>query len=201
MPFVAAPNIVQVEIRAIKNAAKIENRIFINCLHTPTATDLAAIETIVATEVNGFWPAILPSDVTITELHQKSLQTANDISKTLAFGGPLVGTVTGEPLPNQCSLAIKLTTGFTGRSARGRLYWLGLSIDQVTSNIVNSTNTALMLASMNRLRANLLAANYLWTIVSFRANGVPRPGGPVYFQVTGASLTDSQVDTQRGRVK
>jgi len=50
MPFVAAPNIVQVEIRAIKNAAKIENRIFINCLHTPTATDLASIETIVATE-------------------------------------------------------------------------------------------------------------------------------------------------------
>lgn len=200
MAFVAAPNIVQAEIRAIKNGANIENRIYINTLHTPTAADLIAIENILATEINGFWPAMLPSDVTITELFLKSLQTQNDISRTLAFGGPLVGTAAGEPLPNQNSYAVKLTTGFTGRSARGRLYWLGLSISQVVSNQVEAAVSALILASMGRIRANLLTAGFVWSIVSFVSNGVPRPGGPVYFQITGASFTDSQVDTQRGRV-
>jgi len=201
MAFVAAPNIVQVEIRATKANIAIENRIHVNVLHQPTAADLTNIETALATVINADWPALLPSDVTIRELFQRSLHLPNDISKTTSFGGPLVGVANGEPLPNQNTLCAKLTTGFTGRSARGRLYWLGLSIDQVDSNQVLGGVANSIQQALRNMRNALTAASYVWTVVSFQTNNAPRVGGPVYFTVQDAVFTDLQVDTQRGRTR
>lgn len=200
MPFVPAPNIVQVEIRATKAGIPIENRIHVDVLHTPTPADLGSIETAVATAVNADWPALLPTDVTITELVQRSLQTQNDISRTLQFGGPLVGTAGGEPLPNECTICAKLTSLFTGRSARGRLYWLGLTIDQVTTNHVSALVLNDIQDALRNIRNALTAVGFRWVVVSYINNGAPRPGGPVYFQVQDAVFVDDVVDSQRGRM-
>jgi len=200
MPFVAAPNIVQVEIRATKDSIPVENRIHVNVFHTPTAGDMANIEDVIATSINANWPALLPTDVTIRELFQRSLQTENDITRTLSFGGPLVGTVGGPVLPNECTICSKLTSGFTGRSARGRLYWLGLAVDQVDGNDVLTAVTNSIQAALRDIRDGLTALGFRWCIVSYRNNNAPRVGGPVYFFVDDAVFTDNRIDSQRGRM-
>jgi len=189
-----------VEIRATKDGIPVENRIHVNCFHDPTAADLAAIANAVAVVVNNDWRDALPSDLNLREVFVRSLQTQNGITHTLAFGQPAPGLFTGEPLPNEVSFCAKLTSLFSGRSARGRLYWMGLSIDQVAGNFVIAANANNIQAGLRNMRDAIAALGFAWVIVSYRSNNAPRVGGPVYFIVQDAVFVDTKVDSQRGRM-
>jgi len=200
MAFVPAPNIVMCEIRASKAGQLVENRFHIDVLHQPVPGDLSALAgLLVPNIVAGFLPN-LPTDVTLTEFHQRSLHTQNDIELTTPFPAGSTGTMSGEPLPNNCSYCVSLRSTSVGRSARGRLYWLGLSADQVVTNNVDATHRTAITAAVESLRAQIAAASSVMVIVSYRQNNAPRVGGPVYFVVSTVLTVDDVVDSQRRRL-
>lgn len=199
MPFVAAPNIIKMEILATKALQKIENVIHVDVFHPPTVTDCNALINAVGLSIASTWVSHLPNDLTINAIRCTSLQTQNDIQVETAFGVPLAGTVIGEPLPNANTLCISARSTSIGRSARGRLYWLGLAITQVASNVVDAVEGEQILAAVEDVRNTIAGLGYSWAIVSYVANGAPRPGGPVYFLVESVRLVDLVVDSQRRR--
>lgn len=110
------------------------------------------------------------------------------------------GTNAGAPLPNNCTLAIKASTGVAGRSHRGRTYWVGLSenmttgdqiITTVGTNIVNALGT--LVAAVNAI------ANTKLCVLSGQENKVklnPRVGHPINTFL----LADTNLDSQRRRL-
>jgi len=200
MAFVPAPNILLIEVRATKQLQKIENRFHVNCLHTPTLADIVAVNAILASSIAVDWIDWLPTDVFVNSLFYRSLQTANDIQLEVPLTSGNVGTFAGAPAPNQNTLCMSLRTASAGRSARGRLYWLGLSEDQYTTNTMTVGSVNGITTTLENLRANLAAGGYPMTIVSYIANNAPRPGGPVYFPVTNILAVDATLDSQRRRM-
>lgn len=200
MAFVPAPNILLIEVRATKELQRIENRFHVDCLHPPTLADIIAVNAILATSIATDWVPNLPTDVTINSIFYRSLETENDIQLEVPLTSGNVGTFSGTPAPNQNTICISLRSGSAGRSARGRLYWLGLSEGQYTTNVIDSGPLADIVTVITDLVAALAAASYPWTIVSYQSGGAPRPGGPVYFFVTNVLTVDAVIDSQRRRM-
>jgi hypothetical protein len=200
MPFVPAPNIVEVQLRATFDGQQVMNRIHVNVLHAPTEADCAAV----AAAVGDWWDtnvqALVATNVVMREIYVKSVATANGPEATFSAGFPLVGTKAGDSLPNNVALAVSLRTGLTGRSARGRWYWYGITEDQVDANTMMGGTIASIDAAITNLLNEIEALGFLWVIVSYIANGGPRVGGPVYFTVNTITVVDSTVDSQRRRL-
>ncbi len=199
MPFVPAPNIVMVEMRALRNGQRCENRVMVNNLAavTPAAlTDLANI-------AMGWWPnfyaPLLDQSVSLTEIVATDLTTQNGEQVTLTPAIPVAGELTTSPHPNEVSFCISLRSGARGRSSRGRFYWLSVNQSQMSSQNELTTAAADAMKSAVQGLINNYNDTHAFVIVSYRNNNAPRPGGPVYFQVTSATYTDLIVDSMRRR--
>jgi len=197
MPFVPMPNIVQVEIRGRKDGQNIENRIFVDVLAPPTEVDVTNIADLVGVWMTSSYKTILPSSVLLTEATATDMSIAEGFQHTTAAS--VAGTKEG-PLPNECSMALSLRSNQRGRSARGRLYILGLpGNDRATENTMSGPWLSDAVAAGNALRTAINGAGYVWVVVSLVTNKAPRPGGPVYFPITTVLFTDNVIDSQRRR--
>lgn len=198
MPFVPAPNIVQVEILAQKDGALIENRIMVNVFHAPTLADLTAVAAVVTPWIVARYAPNLPADVTITGLRLSDMSQQN--GPFLQPGLAIPGEKALPAMPNEVTYCISLRTGSAGRSGRGRFYVLGLArVDVATTNRVAALYRTEIVEDMAVLITDLVNAGFAWVIVSHFNNNALRPGGPVYFPVTNVTTTDDVVDSQRRR--
>lgn len=201
MPFIPAPNQVQVEMRALNDGQHVENRIFVNVFHEPVLADMIAIANVVSNAVITQFLPILPTALRYTELFMRSMHVQNGPQATFPFPGVSgQGTVANPALPNNVTLCVSLRSNFAGRSARGRLYWLALYESVVAANTVDSGHATAITSAVQFLNSAITTIGYDWQIVSFFSNGIPRPGGPVYFSVADAIIVDPIVDSQRRRL-
>lgn len=200
MPFIPAPNIVEVQFRTTYGDQATMNRIHVDVFTEPTELICQGL----ATACGEWWVdnvlAITPTTLVLREVYVKSLASQPGAEATFSAGLPAPGTFGQPQLPNNCTIAVSLRSGLTGRSARGRWYWQGLTEGQVTGNQLGTGAETDILAAMQNLKNAVEAARYSWVIVSFFSGGGPRPGGPVYFNVTDILLVDSTVDSQRRRL-
>lgn len=142
--------------------------------------------------------------------------TQCDVTALDAIGAPVKSgiffpTINGalgtNPLPAFVSLAVKHTTGLSGRSFKGRTYHIGLTTgqaplgDQISQADADSTATI-----YNTLRTTLLASGYTFmvasrysgvTIVNGYRRAVPRAVGIMTPVVQ--SVAERYLDTQRHR--
>jgi hypothetical protein len=200
MAFIPAPNVVQVEMRALRNAQNIENRIMIDVLTPPTPTILEQVATICWDWWELMYAIVLSNGVLLRETVATDQSELNGGQFTYAPDTTTTGLRTGLAFPNEVAVCISLRTGSRGRSARGRLYTLSVSANQmVDENNLSSVAAAEIASVGNDLITRITAAGYLPVIVSYVSNKVPRPGGPVYFPITSAVLVDNQVDSMKRR--
>lgn len=177
------------------------NRIHVSVASTlPTAGDCTTL----AQAGSAWWQAnvkaLVPSTFILREVNAVSIAEVNGPQGTATAGLPMPGTNAGVSLPNNVSFAVSLRTGLTGRSARGRWFWGGLTEDQVTLNSVTAPTVALIVGAIDTLISTIQGLSAQVVIVSYFANKVLRPGGPVKFIVTDALAVDDIVDSQRGRL-
>lgn len=200
MPFVPAPNIVEVQFRYTYAGERCMNRIHVNVGDTPTAANCNEL----VIECGDWWlanvPPLVASTLALREVYAKSLETAIAPESTRTAGLPASGTKVGDPLPNSTSLALSLRSAMSGRSARGRWFWLGFTEDQVDGNIVTNGAIVSLDAALTNLKSIIDGLSYVWVIVSYITNGAPRVGGPVYIDVATIAVVDSVVDSQRRRL-
>jgi len=199
MAYVPAPQIVSVEIRALKANQQIENRITVDALTTVTPTIVDAITNLVSVWAIGTYFDHLPSSVTLREVVGTDLTTQNGYQHSILPEGTVAGALNSEPMPNESSFTITHRSSSRGRSARGRSYVLGLIKGDVAENVFSATRANEFVGDFNALRDVLSNAGYAWVVVSYRTNNAPRPGGPVYFPINANGYADLIVDSMRRR--
>lgn len=200
MPFVPAPLLAEVQFRTTLSGEQTMNRIHVDMLEAPDATNLAELALTCADVWTGNISAITPPELVLREVYVKSLAEQPGPEATFSATLPAAGTLGQPPLPNNVTIAVSLRSGNTGRSARGRWYWQGLTEGQVTGNQVADGTQNAIDAALTNLRLAIAGIDRQWVIASFFSGGGPRPGGPVYFPVTDILLVDGVIDSQRRRL-
>lgn len=130
----------------------------------------------------------------------RGLESITDLYVENSDGtGP--GSLTADAIPVNCALAIKKLSGFTGRSARGRVYWFGLTVGQLDTdeNYVLGAQGLLILGAVDAMRATIVSAGWLPVIVSRFTGGAKRATG-VTFEWVSTGITDYRVDSRRDRL-
>lgn len=200
MPFVPVVNTVSVEFRTTWDGQQCENRIFVDLFATPTQALCQAVANAALTWWTGNVVALTPTNLALREVYVRDQSTLNGFQATATPTGALPGTSSSPSLPNNTSICASLRTGFTGRSARGRWFWQGLTEGGVVANTVDAGLLTSIDAALTNLASALAALGWNWIIVSYVSLGVPRPGGPVKFSVNNILFVDSIVDSMRRRL-
>jgi len=199
MPFVPAPNIVMVEIRAIIDSQHVENRIMVDVLTEPTATICADLAAAVGGWVGTSYVNTVTADVTFTEIVATSQHSIDGPQATFSAFADAVGNVAGQAMPNETALCLSLRTGNRGRPGPGRVHNFGYPGSWGNLHPVGATFLAGVVGLVGTPMSDIQGLGWLWVIVSYVSEGAPRPGGPVYFPITEMLFTDPTVDSQRRR--
>lgn len=190
-------NGMQVEVQWTLQSQQCENRIFVRSAAAPTPTDLSAVADVVANWVDATYAPLLSEFVGFTNIVVTDRHIDGGPQHVLPIGS--AGSDTGAVLPNEVSFCVKLTTGFTGRSRRGRWYMPPPTATQLlNSNTVNSTYADAAAAVLQALIDDLFAADYRAGVVSFIHDGAP-VASPVVLAYTVATYADRILDSMRSR--
>jgi len=200
MAFVAAPNIVQVEWRYLYEGQKCENRINVDNFGPPGVSDL----NVLATAAWNWWENVyslkINEAVTLASVVCTDMGLQNGSQVVYAPDTTTKGQVLGAVLPNETSFCISLHTDSRGRSARGRWFVAGVTdAYRATPNTLNVIDAEALRAALQNYINTTIEGARATVIVSRFANGAPRAGGPVYFPITAAAVTDLILDSQRRR--
>lgn len=166
-----------------------------------TPTNLTQLATSLGGWVENFAIADLPQEYEFLSVEAKSLEA--EIAPAALYNpiGSVTGLLSASPaLPGNNSLAIKFTTGLTGRSARGRNYWPGFIESEVVGNFVSTGRANAIVADYQELvGAGTFVAGWQFSVLSRVTSGEPRPFGVTY-PITAISVGDYVVDSQRRRL-
>ncbi len=202
MAFQAVPNTAQVNMIYSFNSVPALNTFYAERDGGYALSDLQAL----ADRIDLAWPITFqndqPSEVDYVKTEVRGLAVENDLVAESAVSAG-TGTHIGVSLPNNVTFSIKKTSGLTGRSARGRTYWIGVPRDQVGNPDENHLLVAYadaIVADIDFIRIEIENVG-LWkaVLVSRFANKVKRTTGKTFPWLSTVRV-DAQVDTNRGRL-
>lgn len=137
-------------------------------------------------------------DIALIEISATNQDSANAPGTTIIYT-PEPGTATGSSVPLNVSLVTTHRTPFRGRNYRGRAYWGGLRIGDMTDRGTFGLSVSSGLAASVAQLIALLATNTdVWTIVSRFLNKVAR--GTAISTGVSAVSADQFADSQRRRL-
>lgn len=196
--FIPAPNTARVRMVYESNGSTVMN-VFHFLGDAPLiAADLSGLVDEVHTEWVAFIKARQVDTLTLRYIEATALDDAAAPQVTLVVNE--TGSGTGELVPNNVTLAIKFATGLTGRSNRGRMFFLGMgkagiSGDQVTDATV-SANVSAVTSFFDGITT---ALGLRHAIVSYCNNKAWRTTASVE-PVLSYLVTDNNIDSQRRRL-
>jgi hypothetical protein len=191
MPTPIFPTAYQVEARGTLFGQLIEN---VWHVIGPDPFDPTLAADIAATFQTGYANiyASLSQDIDLREIFVHNLNGPSSGEVTLAITPPATGGIVEDGEPGNVAICISLRTALAGRSSRGRKYFSGLTVGDVTGNTVNSVTVGNVLVAVSDLIAALLT------------NGTPlaifSPTHLLLTQVSTATAVDFNVDSQRRRL-
>lgn len=154
-------------------------------------------------ELSTFWASeimpLLSADVKLTEVHVRGLANDPDVEAFATASIPTTGGIGSNVLPASVAACLRLTSGFIGRSTRGRLYLAGLSDADVNDDDIAGATRALLVNAFANLLPGYLTAGKTWVIVSRFHDNAQRAFGLTY-PITGVSFSSPQVATQKRRL-
>lgn len=199
MAFQPAPGCIEVQIRWTFLSNVLGQSRFIVLSPDYDQTQMDAVTSIVDDWVHEELKPILSAGVTYRETYAKGLEDLIDLQSSDATNTG-VGGVSGGINPNNNTVAMALRTGFTGRSARGRLYIPPTPVSQMSvANVLNSATATAWLVAMGVLDGLLLAQGAFVGVLQRVSEGVPLEFA-VLRTVTEYAFTDLFMDSQRRRL-
>jgi len=175
----------------------VENTFYYGYVTTPDSTDLTDLLQDLATVIGSDWLPLLPANVAITSLYARDLEIEAAVQAEEFLVGA-VGTASGAGLPTYVTLAVARKTALTGRSTRGRIFWIALTEEQVTNSTVDGGVMADIVDAVEAFDAAAALLGYSPVIVSRYNNGLKRATGVTY-PITTWAANDGLVDTRRSR--
>ncbi len=200
MAFQPVPDTAEVTIVMAQNLETITNTFHAEKPGGYTLAEISALANLVdGAFATNFLP-IMTLDNTYLRTEVRGLAMENDLFDADGTNSGM-GQVLVEGLPNNCTLSLKKASGFTGRSARGRWYFCGFSVNALENNenqgkLPDADNAVI---AIEALRFAVLAGPWTPVIVSRFTGGLPRAVG-VTFDWISTSHVNVNVDSQRGRL-
>lgn len=198
MAFIPVPDTIQLEFRATLQGENVENTFY---YLAPGVVDQALLDAVAeaARDYVDAEPDLFSVNWTFREIYARDLSDSTFLSALAPSVGPAVGTYT-DPNPNNVTWAIKRTSGFSGRSARGRIFWQGIAESMTTgTNVMDPSYANAAVAWVIAFDAAVAAEGVTPVIVSRYNAGAPRVTGVTY-PIADWTYSDLRVDTMRGRL-
>lgn len=181
MEFIPAPKVVQCELTFQVGTTVCENIFNVLCPQEPIAGDMQNIGNVLEAWYLTKYKVLQPQTVQYIRLHMRDMGSRVSIERDFVpleavYGSDIVYPI----LPMNVSVAINLHSAYAGRSARGRIYYVGLKESNVTGDGIDSTFLATVRSNFADLIGDFQAAGYTWVIVSRVADGLPRAQAVTY---------------------
>lgn len=153
-------------------------------------------------EVNTAWAArfkpVQAADVELLYIEATALDTDSSPSVTLPVA--VAGTAAGVSFPGGVTFAVKFSGGVSGRSGRGRMFWIQLHTAQISGDQVVSADATAIVGLIASFFDDVETATGLTHVVtSYCHDGAWRATAsntPVITYIA----TDNNVDSQRRRL-
>jgi hypothetical protein len=200
MAFQSAPDCAAVEFVFTQAGRIMENVLNFRRVGGYAQVDIDALATAMDIVVDAAWLPNIVDECSYVHVIVTGLENQADlqaIENTNAGPGQLADT----PLPLNVTIAHQFTTGFTGRSSRGRMYIVGLSDTALVSSkqeITTTKATAWNTAITGTINA-AAAIGWDMVVLSRVHNGVARVTAQA-LDVTGHGFRDLKLDSQRNRL-
>jgi hypothetical protein len=204
MAFQPAPGVVSIEFLQTLSGEKTEN-----VLHAGNGTgsaineaDIIALAEQAWTWWQSAWSAHVGNNLVLNSVLCTDLATPTGFQA--AYGPtPEVGALSGPKLTNNASFSIKLSTGFRGRSMRGRWFVQGILESQLASeNHVDATVIGQWESVLNSGLTSIvsgLSTILFIGVLSRRTAGALRPHGIITPANTWTAVDDI-IDSQKRRL-
>lgn len=202
MAFQSVPDTAQIDIVFSLNGVVVQNSFY---AHHPGGYSLANLEALAADMdqvIPITWQPRQPVEAVYLRTDVRGLDEENDLVATNNDNtGP--GDDATESFPNNVTFSIKKVSGKTGRSARGRTYWVGIPRNKVqptNENLLQTVYVDLIVAAVDTIRTNIDGVG-TWeaVLVSRFAGGVKREFGETFPWIDTTNVNEV-VDTMRGRL-
>ncbi len=202
MAFQAVPNTVEINMIFTQNGITAQNVFYAERGGGYILSHLEDLAAAIDAQWQGTWRDQQPDEVTYLRTEVRGLAVENDL---IAIDSTSTnnGTHVGDAMPNNVTFAVKKLSGLTGRSARGRTYWIGVPRTELLAadeNEVEPAYVAEMITSVDSIRTAIGGVS-TWeaVLVSRFSNGAARAEGKTFPWVDTVSV-NNRIDTQRGRL-
>lgn len=200
MAFQAVPDTAEIVIKYNLSLEPMFNVLHARRVGGYTILALQELADAMDLSVAAEWLPIQTDQAVYQEVVVRGLAVENDLEAMANLSaGPGLKLSTGQP--GNVTLSVKKSSGFTGRSARGRLYWIGMPRDNLSTNanVIKALDRTAIVDGVEGLRVDILATSWLPVIVSRFTGGVKRPTG-ITFDWTTTSSVDDNIDSNRRRL-
>jgi hypothetical protein len=198
MAFQRVPDAVEIIVKGVMVGQEIVNTFYA----TMAGYALADLETLAAaldTWVHETWAPLMPLNWAYQNVTVRGLNAAVDVE---AVGDTNTGDVgnMGVCTANNIAIAIKRSSGFTGRAARGRIYVpIGISGIATGTNNVSVGLAGYLVDALDAMDDIISANGFLPVIVHRVSAGVPLATAVVYTLVEWV-VVNNVLDSMRRRL-
>jgi len=197
--FIPAPDCALVEVIGNQSGQPCE---FTFAVQHSGAYDLANMVAL-AGAVDGWYNdnllSSLPSSVTYEGVTVRGLSSEVDLRYDLSEPLPGLDTV-NDPFPAQVALCVTKRTGFTGRSARGRMYFWGINSQfRLDDRHIDDAGMSGYGDTLDPLVTAVAGAGWAVGVLSYQTAGAPRVTA-LFTLLDHFQIRDNRLDTQRRRL-
>lgn len=202
MAFQSVPNAAEINFIFTYHGEIVQNVFYAERTAGYSLADITALAAHMDLQVGVTWVGQQPLEVTYLRTEVRGLSVENDLfASDNTTTGP--GTDVSPGLPGNVTFSIKKISGLTGRSARGRTYWVGVPTNKLQvadENRLNAGFVTSIVANVDVIRTQIpVVPGWTAVLVSRFTDGAKRSTG-VKFPWTGTVNVDDIVDTHRNRL-
>lgn len=202
MAFQPVEDTVEIDVIYTLNGEIVQNVFYAKLEGGYVLTDLEDLAEQMDAVVAANWRPEQPIEAVYLRVEVRGLAVPNDLLATNDDTSS-AGLDASAALPNNVTFSIKKTSGLTGRSARGRCYWIGIPRDKTEGTDENRLTAAYVddiVENIDQVRSNINGVgDWEAVLVSRFADGLKRDEG-VTFPWLGTVAVDVVIDTQRNRL-
>ena len=200
MAFQSVPQTAEIVIKYEGNQVDSVNVLQAKLTGGYSLTDLEDLADAVDASIVADWLPIQTQDQAYISTTVRGLEFIND-QETINTDGAGAGGNAVKGLPGSVTFSVKKSSGLTGRSARGRMYWIGIPSDKLAGNEnqVLSAHVVEIRDAVEDMRLAIAATSWDPVIVSRFLDGSPRATGAVFNWIATVAVNEN-VDSQRRRL-